>query len=309
MVLNCLIADDDKTSQAILKAFIKKHDRLNLLGIAGNGKQALSLANKYDLNLVFLDVSMPIMNGFEFLDHLERHPNLKVILVTSEREYALKAFEYNISDYLLKPISRHRFQQAIDWIIQSAGSDHVYKPITKSGLLIRKLIQIMIASNTNVITPEPSAESRIGYDYSLFAANMNFDNKLDMLQLLEVAEREGVLSGSFVDVVQLCQSCSNNTFSIEESCPECGSLSMEKCTPKEFSTVSYLFNCGYCSAQHLKPELKVRCENCRTIQDIDYLHRQVLKKYRLTEVGKKLAEGNLYFKDEQLREEINSGPE
>lgn len=119
MILNCIIVDDDKTSQAALSVLVEKNERLNLLGVADNGKQALQLTDKYDLNLVFLDVSMPGMDGFEFLDMLVRHKNLKIILVTSEKDHALKAFDYNISDYLLKPVNKERFGKAVDWILQT----------------------------------------------------------------------------------------------------------------------------------------------------------------------------------------------
>lgn len=298
MVLNCIIADDDKTSQAVLKAFIEKHERLNLMGVAGNGKQALNLANKYELDLVFLDVSMPIMNGFEFLDHLERHTNLKVVLVTSEREYALKAFEYNISDYLLKPISKHRFRQAIEWIIQSAGANSVYKPISKSDLLIRELIQIMISNDIDTLRPEPSAESIAGYTYPFLVDNLNFDDWFDVLQILEIAEKEGILSGSSVDIAQLCANCSNNTFSLKGACPDCGSLNLDKSTGNAKSAST--FRCEYCNAQFSKPELKVKCENCQKMQDIADLNQKVLKEYKLTAKGKKLTIGNLYFKSSQL---------
>lgn len=121
MNLNCIIVDDDKTSQTVLSALVRETPRLNLLGVAGNGEQALELTEKYNLNLVFLDVSMPVMGGFDFLDQVVRHKDLKIILVTSEKEYALKAFEYNITDYLLKPVSRHRFDKAVKWIMQTAG--------------------------------------------------------------------------------------------------------------------------------------------------------------------------------------------
>lgn len=121
MILDCIIVDDDETSRAVLSALVDKNSRLNLLGVADNGRQALRLTKKHHPDLIFLDISMPVMNGFEFLDELIRHNRLKIILVTSESEYALKAFNYNISDYLLKPVDRDRFNQAIDWILQAVG--------------------------------------------------------------------------------------------------------------------------------------------------------------------------------------------
>lgn len=300
MILNCIIVDDDKTSQTVLKALVLEHDQLNLLEVAANGKQALDLTKKYDLNLVFLDVSMPVMNGFEFLDHLERHSYLKEILVTSEKEYALKAFEYNISDYLLKPVSKHRFKQAIDWVVQSAGSDKEYKQITENDLLIRELIQIMISSDTGVLIPEPTADNHIGYTYPLLQDNFDFDTPSDMLQILEFAENEGILSGTFVDLVHLCRTCSNSTFTVKDTCPKCESLNLEKLISNGDHRKKSSFCCKYCSAQFMKPVLKVKCEHCQSMQDVRHLRQTVLKKYRLTEEGRKLAEGNLYFKDEQF---------
>lgn len=120
MILNCIIVDDDKTSQTALSVLVDKNPKLNLLGIVDNGKKALDLTKKFNPDLVFLDVSMPVMGGFQFLDQLIRHRGLKVILVTSEKEHALKAFDYNITDYLIKPVSQDRFSQAIDWILEDA---------------------------------------------------------------------------------------------------------------------------------------------------------------------------------------------
>ena len=121
MVLNCIIVDDEKISRLALSALIEKSSRLNLLGYAENGEEALTLTKKYDPDLVFLDVCMPKMNGFEFLDRLERRDNLKVILSSSDKEHALKAFDYQIVDYLLKPVSWHRFNQAVDRVFNTVS--------------------------------------------------------------------------------------------------------------------------------------------------------------------------------------------
>ncbi len=121
MVLNCIIVDDEKISRLALSALVEKSSRLNLVGYAENGEEALALTKKHDPDLVFLDVCMPQMNGFEFLDRLERRDNLKVILSSSDKEHALKAFDYQIVDYLLKPVSWHRFNQAVDRVINTVS--------------------------------------------------------------------------------------------------------------------------------------------------------------------------------------------
>ena len=115
--MNCIIVDDDKLSCKLLEGYVSKSTSLNLIGIFSDSVSARNeLSKRKDIDLIFLDIEMPEMNGFDFIGSLEFPPN--IIIVSSAEEYALKAFDFNVVDYLLKPISYARFCKAIDKTIR-----------------------------------------------------------------------------------------------------------------------------------------------------------------------------------------------
>jgi len=115
--MNCIIVDDDKLSCKLLESYVSKYTSLNLLGIFNDpvsGRNAL--AQHKDIDLVLLDVKMPEMDGFDLIGSLEHPPN--IIIVSGGEEFALKAFDFNVVDFLLKPITYSRFCKAIDKTIR-----------------------------------------------------------------------------------------------------------------------------------------------------------------------------------------------
>lgn len=111
--MNCIVVDDDKLSRRIIEEFIHKTDSLDLLGSFTNGIEAINyIRQNHDLvNLIFLDIEMPEMTGLELLNTLGYQP--QVIIISSKDKYALNAFEYDVTDYLLKPIPYARFYKAV----------------------------------------------------------------------------------------------------------------------------------------------------------------------------------------------------
>lgn len=111
--MNCIIVDDDKLSCKILEGFVSKSTSLNLIGSYSDSILARNvLTKRHDIDLVILDIEMPEMNGFDFITSLDFPPN--IIIVSAAEEYALKAFDFNVVDYLLKPVTYGRFCKAID---------------------------------------------------------------------------------------------------------------------------------------------------------------------------------------------------
>lgn len=110
--MNCIIIDDDKLSRRIVEEFVKRTDTLNLLYSFENAVDAINIFEKEDdIDLIFLDIEMPEMSGIDFLDSLKNPP--QIIIVSSKGKYALDAFNYDVTDYLLKPISYSRFYKAV----------------------------------------------------------------------------------------------------------------------------------------------------------------------------------------------------
>ncbi len=112
MMLRCLIVDDEPVAQGILERYIQQVDGLSLVARCKNALEANHWLQKAEVDLIFLDIEMPHLDGLNFLSTLINPP--KVILTTAYREYALEGYELNVADYLLKPISLERFIKAVN---------------------------------------------------------------------------------------------------------------------------------------------------------------------------------------------------
>ncbi len=111
--MNCISIDDEETARVILEQLCEQIDGLNLVESFPNAMQAIKFLNKNDVDLVFLDIHMPDFTGFDFIETLKNPP--KIILTTSDKNFALEAFEYDcIVDYVLKPITQSRFNKSVE---------------------------------------------------------------------------------------------------------------------------------------------------------------------------------------------------
>lgn len=110
--MDCIIVDDDEMSQKAMKHLVSQVPFLNLVGIYSNASEAIDALNKSNVDLMLLDIEMPVVNGLEFIKSLKNPPT--TILATSKKDYAIEAFECNVIDYLVKPIAVDRFFSAIE---------------------------------------------------------------------------------------------------------------------------------------------------------------------------------------------------
>jgi len=120
MLLTAVIVEDSRLARNELKELLKMHKEIELLGEAGNVDDGFKLINDKKPNLLFLDINMPEKDGFELLEMLDDVPI--TIFTTAFDEYAIKSFEYNAFDYLLKPINKKRFAQSIEKAIETASN-------------------------------------------------------------------------------------------------------------------------------------------------------------------------------------------
>ena len=109
-MINCVIIDDEPLAREGLASYVREVDFLNLGGIGENPLELLHLIDQQKVDLVFLDIQMPKMNGIDFLKILQKPP--MVIITTAYPSYALEGFQLNVLDYLLKPITFGRFFKA-----------------------------------------------------------------------------------------------------------------------------------------------------------------------------------------------------
>ena len=109
--INAIIIDDEPPAREIVKVYLKPFPEIEVVSECSNGFEGIKAINEFKPGLVFLDVQMPKINGFEMLELLDELP--VVIFTTAYDQFALKAFEANAADYLLKPFSEERFKEAI----------------------------------------------------------------------------------------------------------------------------------------------------------------------------------------------------
>ena len=111
-VLKCAIVDDSRLQRLAIAKLIEDHPSLDLIAEWNNAIETKNGLLDTPVDLLFLDIEMPILTGFDLLDDLENKP--KIIFVTGKTKYAFKAFDYDAVDYLRKPLKRDRFNAAVD---------------------------------------------------------------------------------------------------------------------------------------------------------------------------------------------------
>jgi DNA-binding LytR/AlgR family response regulator len=114
--MNCLVVDDEPLARGLIESYITRVDGLSLVKSCENAIEAFTLLQHKPVDLVFLDIQMPQITGLDLLKSLKIRP--KVILTTAYREYAFEAYDLDVIDYLLKPVTFERFLRGISKIYQ-----------------------------------------------------------------------------------------------------------------------------------------------------------------------------------------------
>ncbi len=158
-----IIVDDEPAARRLIKNLLQEHeDCIAVIGEAGNGREALQQIEERKPDVVFLDIQMPDLTGFELIEKLEHRPN--IIFTTAYEQYAIKAFETFSIDYLLKPIKEERLKQSIDKLKQFGRLnqpvdlnglqqiiDQIRKPQKATALTIRTGDRISLIRFENII--------------------------------------------------------------------------------------------------------------------------------------------------------------
>ncbi len=133
--MNCIVIDDDKVSRLLIEKYAKKTDFLEFKGAYDNAIDALNdMQTEHDIDLIFLDIEMPEMSGVEFIKTLKKLP--QIIVISAKDKYALEAIEYDVTDYLLKPISYTRFFKAAEKA-RSRMKDEDNESTAEDGIFIK----------------------------------------------------------------------------------------------------------------------------------------------------------------------------
>lgn len=139
MKIRAVIVEDSRLARNELKELINQHDDLLIVGEAENVDAGVELIQNERPDLLFLDINMPEKDGFELLEMLDEVPI--TVFTTAYDEYAIKSFEYSALDYLLKPVSAKRFDQALEKVrvkLDESRNTHRAKKLTESSQIFIK---------------------------------------------------------------------------------------------------------------------------------------------------------------------------
>jgi two-component system LytT family response regulator len=139
MNLRILIVDDEPLARQRIRTLLEEEDGIELVGECSNGVEAVATVRKMKPNLMFLDVQMPVLDGFGVLEKLQAEHLPVVIFVTAYDKFAIRAFELHAFDYLLKPFDRSRFGKAVDRARAQLENDEIVKATKHMQALLKDL--------------------------------------------------------------------------------------------------------------------------------------------------------------------------
>lgn len=116
--MNCLIVEDERLAADVIADYIKQVPGLHLSGICEDAFSAAEKLHESNVDIIFLDINLPGLSGLDFIKTLRKPPY--IILVTAYHQHALKAFDLNVADYLLKPVEFTRFLQSVNRVMDRA---------------------------------------------------------------------------------------------------------------------------------------------------------------------------------------------
>ena len=140
--MKCIVVDDNKMARTAIRLMIEQVDFLELKHECADPIEAFNILKTEDIDLVFLDVEMPGMSGVDLVKNLEKRPI--IILITAKKDYAIEAFELNVADYIIKPVSLSRFTMAV------SRAKELYDGMNKPNQ-VRKDKEYIFARSNNIL--------------------------------------------------------------------------------------------------------------------------------------------------------------
>lgn len=150
-MIKTIIVEDEKLARDLIKDYLQNHEDFELIGEYEDGFSGLKAINEMKPDLIFLDIQMPKLTGFEMLEVLEHHP--AIIFTTAYDQFALKAFEHNALDYLLKPYSKDRFGEAVDKArerVQSGDTESISRLVEHRDEQEDEIHRVVVKSRSRI---------------------------------------------------------------------------------------------------------------------------------------------------------------
>jgi two-component system LytT family response regulator len=197
--MKALIVDDERLARAELKRLLAAHTEIEIAGEARNGEEALDLIARLGPDLLFLDIQMPGMTGFELLERIEDVP--QVIFTTAYDQYAIQAFEVNALDYLLKPIAPNRLAAALAKLRPRPERTRLEQVFVRDGdrCWIVRLPDIFLLESEGNYT-----RVYFGSERPLIRRSLNaFEEQLDPNVFFRAGRKE-IINLKWIDKVDIC---------------------------------------------------------------------------------------------------------
>tara|TARA_B110000211_G_C14064841_1_gene547232 strand:- start:91 stop:810 length:720 start_codon:yes stop_codon:yes gene_type:complete len=129
MSIKCLIIDDEPLAINVIKNYLKDINEIEIVDTFNNAIEAISFLKDNHIDLIFLDINMPVFDGLSFIKSLEKKP--LIVITTAYKEYAVETYELDVTDYLVKPISLPRFMKSVNKVFnsleKSEGLNQIHK--------------------------------------------------------------------------------------------------------------------------------------------------------------------------------------
>jgi two-component system LytT family response regulator len=188
--IKALVIDDESLARDIIKKYLSEISNIDVIAECSNGFEGIKKINELKPDIVFLDVQMPKINGFEMLELIDEPP--AIIFSTAYDQYALKAFQVNAVDYLLKPYSKERFNEALKKAIGSIDDKRRKQSLLKNliehqGNSIEYLNRILVKTGTkiSIIPSETIRWIEAKDDYVMIYSTMGKYLKQKTMKFLE----------------------------------------------------------------------------------------------------------------------------
>ncbi len=147
-MIKTVVIDDEPLARSIVLEYLKSYPEINVVQECNDGFEGVKAIAQHKPDLIFLDIQMPKINGFEMLELIEEPPD--VIFTTAFDEYAIKAFEAHAVDYLLKPFSKDRFDKAVSKWLQQRRSDNPPSPLPREIRQPEEANRIVVKEGSNI---------------------------------------------------------------------------------------------------------------------------------------------------------------
>lgn len=207
MAINCIIIDDEPLAVNVIKNYLQEIGSVNIVETFNSAIEALSFLKENTIDLIFLDINMPLLDGLNFIKSLEKKP--LIIITTAYDEYAIKTYELDVLDYLVKPISFPRFLKAVNRALRKVNSksstsnlkiakrEHIFIKVDKKKMQKIYLDEILVIESLRDYLKITTITDR----YIIHSTLSNFTDKLPSSNFIRI-HRSFTIAIDKIDVVQ-----------------------------------------------------------------------------------------------------------